>query len=114
MFEQKRGLRLSPRVVKLLEMGTIDIFSYPSSIFCERPIFFVFFNHLNKSNSFVLNIIVNFRFILFLFSLNDRLVKLLNAVVSLTNFKLAWEPSLAQSTHSYYRRLPALSRKLQF
>ena len=29
-------------------------------------------------------------------------------------YKLAWESSVAQGTHSYSRRLPALSPKLQF
>ena len=29
-------------------------------------------------------------------------------------YRLAWEPSVAQETHSYFRCLPALGRKLQF
>ena len=29
-------------------------------------------------------------------------------------YKLAWEPSIAQSTHNYSSRLPALGRKLRF
>ncbi len=29
-------------------------------------------------------------------------------------FELAWEPSVAQGTHSYFRRLPALGLKLRF
>ena len=29
-------------------------------------------------------------------------------------FELAWEPSVAQGTHSYFRRLPALKRPTQF
>ena len=34
-------------------------------------------------------------------------------IYCLTN-ELAWEPSTAQVTHSYFRRLPALGLKLQF
>ena len=31
------------------------------------------------------------------------------------DFELAWEPCIAQDTHdSYFRRLPALGRKLRF
>ena len=30
------------------------------------------------------------------------------------DFFLAWEPSVAQGTHTYSRRLPAIGRKLRF
>ena len=39
---------------------------------------------------------------------------LLNMVLSRYIVKLAWEPSVPQFTHSYFRRLPALGRKLRF
>ena len=92
--------------------------------YCRFPPFFSC-----KISHRVLNLVTNL-FLAILknknFSLKERMkttiipklygtavMKSYGLIYCLTN-ELAWEPSTAQVTHSYFRRLPALGLKLQF